>query len=54
MTHRVMMPDLGQTAAEGKIIRWLKKPGDMVAKGELLLEVETDKVTMEVEWRFQP
>jgi pyruvate dehydrogenase E2 component (dihydrolipoamide acetyltransferase) len=49
MTHRVMMPDLGQTAAEGKIIRWLKKPGDMVAKGELLLEVETDKVTMEVE-----
>ncbi len=49
MIHRVIMPDLGQTAAEGKIIRWLKKPGDNLAKGDALLEVETDKVTMEVE-----
>jgi acetoin:2,6-dichlorophenolindophenol oxidoreductase subunit alpha len=49
MTHRVVMPDLGQTVAEGKIIRWLKKPGDRVARGDVLLEVETDKVTMEVE-----
>jgi pyruvate dehydrogenase E2 component (dihydrolipoamide acetyltransferase) len=49
MNHRVIMPDLGQTAAEGKILRWLKKPGDRVAKGEALFEVETDKVTMEVE-----
>jgi len=43
------MPDLGQTAGEGRIVRWLKRPGDKVAKGEPLLEVETDKVTMEVE-----
>ncbi len=49
MNHRVIMPDLGQTAAEGKILRWLKKPGDRVSKGEALFEVETDKVTMEVE-----
>jgi pyruvate dehydrogenase E2 component (dihydrolipoamide acetyltransferase) len=49
MTHRVIMPDLGQTTAEGKILRWLKKPGDLVAKGDALLEVQTDKVTMEVE-----
>ena len=49
MTHHVIMPDLGQTAAEGKIIQWLKKPGDKVAKGDALFEVETDKVTMEVE-----
>lgn len=49
MTHHVIMPDLGQTVAEGKIVRWLKKPGDKVARGEALLEVETDKVTMEVE-----
>ena len=49
MNHRVIMPDLGQTAAEGKILRWLKRPGDAVAKGETLFEVETDKVTMEVE-----
>ncbi|MGH7866301.1 MAG: dihydrolipoamide acetyltransferase family protein [Candidatus Dormibacteraceae bacterium] len=49
MTHHVIMPDLGQTAAEGKIVQWLKKPGDKVAKGDALFEVETDKVTMEVE-----
>ena len=49
MTHTVTMPDLGQTVAEGKIVRWLKKPGDSLSKGEALLEVETDKVTMEVE-----
>jgi pyruvate dehydrogenase E2 component (dihydrolipoyllysine-residue acetyltransferase) len=49
MIHTVIMPDLGQTVAEGKIVRWLKKPGDNVSKGEALLEVETDKVTMEVE-----
>jgi pyruvate dehydrogenase E2 component (dihydrolipoamide acetyltransferase) len=49
MTHRVIMPDLGQTTSEGKILRWLKKPGDLVAKGDALLEVQTDKVTMEVE-----
>jgi pyruvate dehydrogenase E2 component (dihydrolipoamide acetyltransferase) len=49
MIHNIIMPDLGQTVAEGKILRWLKKPGDPVARGEALLEVETDKVTMEVE-----
>jgi pyruvate dehydrogenase E2 component (dihydrolipoamide acetyltransferase) len=43
------MPDLGQTAAEAKIVRWLKGLGDKVAQGDVLLEVETDKVTMEVE-----
>jgi pyruvate dehydrogenase E2 component (dihydrolipoamide acetyltransferase) len=49
MMHKVIMPDLGQTVAEGRIVRWLRKPGDKIQKGEPLLEVETDKVTMEVE-----
>src|SRR5579884_3243219 len=49
MKHEIIMPDLGQTAAEGKIIRWLKRPGEKVAQGDPILEVETDKVTMEVE-----
>ena len=43
------MPDLGQTSSEAKIVSWLKKPGDRLAMGEALLEVETDKATMEVE-----
>ena len=49
MMHTIVMPDLGQTTAEGKILRWLKKPGEKVSQGDHLLEVETDKVTMEVE-----
>jgi pyruvate dehydrogenase E2 component (dihydrolipoamide acetyltransferase) len=49
MMHMLIMPDLGQTVAEGRIVRWLRKPGDRIQKGEPLLEVETDKVTMEVE-----
>ncbi|MGA2985703.1 MAG: dihydrolipoamide acetyltransferase family protein [Terriglobia bacterium] len=49
MMHTIVMPDLGQTTAEGKILKWLKNPGERVSKGDHLLEVETDKVTMEVE-----
>ena len=49
MVHTIIMPDLGQTTAEGKILRWLKNPGEKVLKGDHLLEVETDKVTIEVE-----
>ena len=49
MRHIIIMPDLGQTSSEAKIVSWLKKPGDRLAMGEPLLEVETDKATMEVE-----
>ena len=44
----VLMPQLGETVAEGKIIKWFKKVGDAVAAGELLFEIETDKTSMEV------
>src|SRR5512132_1901452 len=42
------MPQLGESVAEGTIGRWLKQPGDAVAKYEPLLEVITDKVNAEV------
>src|SRR5437868_11952795 len=42
------MPQLGESVAEGTIGRWLKQPGDHVAKYEPLLEVITDKVNAEV------
>ena len=45
---RVTMPQLGESVAEGTIGKWLKKPGDSVAKYEPLLEVITDKVNAEV------
>ncbi len=43
------MPRLSDTMEEGTIGRWLKQPGDHVEKGEILLEIETDKATMELE-----
>ena len=44
----VLMPQLGETVAEGKITRWLKAVGDSIAVGDNLCEIETDKVTVEV------
>ncbi len=46
---RVIMPKTGADMEQGRIISWMKKEGDRVAKGEVLLEIETDKATMEVE-----
>jgi pyruvate dehydrogenase E2 component (dihydrolipoamide acetyltransferase) len=45
----VIMPMLGMAQETGKVLRWLKHDGDTVRKGEPLLEIETDKVTVEVE-----
>lgn len=49
MPTDVIMPALGMAQETGKVLRWLKADGDSVAKGEPLLEVETDKVTVEIE-----
>ena len=43
------MPALGMAQETGKVLRWLKVEGDRVVKGEPLLEIETDKVTVEIE-----
>ncbi len=45
----VIMPKFEMAQESGKVLRWLKREGETVAKGEALLEVETDKVAMEVE-----
>src|SRR5437016_6361092 len=44
----VLMPQLGETVAEGKIIKWFKSAGEQVQPGDNLFEIETDKVSMEV------
>jgi pyruvate/2-oxoglutarate dehydrogenase complex dihydrolipoamide acyltransferase (E2) component len=49
MTDAVIMPQLGETVAEGKILTWFKAVGDEVREGDNLFEVETDKVTLEVQ-----
>jgi len=51
MATEVIMPKMGQTMERGKIIKWLKKDGEEVKRGEPLLEIETDKTTIEVEAR---
>ena len=49
MAVEVKLPRLGQGMEAGTIVRWLKSEGDQVAKGEPLYELDTDKVTQEVE-----
>lgn len=46
---RVILPKLGLTMDEGRVIAWHKREGDRVEKGEILFEVETDKANMEIE-----
>jgi pyruvate dehydrogenase E2 component (dihydrolipoamide acetyltransferase) len=48
-THDIFMPALSSTMTEGKIVEWLKKPGDRVERGESVLVVESDKADMDVE-----
>src|SRR5262249_26521881 len=43
----VLMPQLGETVAEGKITQWFKSAGDAIKPGDNLFEIETDKVSME-------
>ena len=45
----VLMPQLGETVSEGKITTWFKSVGDQVAAGDNLFEIETDKVSMEIQ-----
>src|SRR3989442_6296336 len=49
MPTNVIMPALELAQETGKVLRWIKSPGDTVAKGEPILEIETDKVTVEIE-----
>ncbi len=48
MATQVVMPQMGESIAEGTITKWLKKPGERVDKDEALLEISTDKVDTEI------
>jgi pyruvate dehydrogenase E2 component (dihydrolipoamide acetyltransferase) len=45
----VLMPQLGETVDKGKVTTWFKKVGDAVKAGDNLFEIETDKVSMEIQ-----
>ena len=49
MSNEITMPKLSDTMEEGKILRWLKHPGDSIKRGEAIAEVETDKADMVLE-----
>jgi pyruvate dehydrogenase E2 component (dihydrolipoyllysine-residue acetyltransferase) len=49
MPTNVIMPALELAQETGKVLHWLKSPGDTVKKGEALVEIETDKITVEIE-----
>src|SRR6266704_2716428 len=49
MATEIKLPRLGQGMESGTIVKWLKSEGDEVEKGEPLYELDTDKVTQEVE-----
>jgi len=49
MAVKVLMPKGSDTMTEGKVLKWLKKEGDTISTGDTLLEIETDKVDMEVD-----
>ncbi|NLD23937.1 MAG: dihydrolipoyl dehydrogenase, partial [Bacteroidales bacterium] len=49
MAFEVIMPKAGIDMTEGQIVKWLKKEGDPVQEGEIILEIMTDKTSMEIE-----
>lgn len=50
-SQTVVMPRLGEDMQHGMIVEWLKKEGERIEKGDILLRVETEKVTVDVEAR---
>ncbi len=48
MATDVVMPQMGESIAEGTIVRWIKKVGDAIDKDEPLFEISTDKVDAEI------
>lgn len=49
MSQAITMPALSDTMSNGRLVKWVKKSGDKINKGDVIAEVETDKAVMEVE-----
>ncbi|WP_322795924.1 dihydrolipoamide acetyltransferase family protein [Tepidiforma sp.] len=49
MAINVTMPQMGADMVEGTLVKWLKQPGDVVKRGDVIAEIETDKATVELE-----
>jgi pyruvate dehydrogenase E2 component (dihydrolipoamide acetyltransferase) len=53
MAHNIIMPKAGMAMEEGTVVRWLKKVGETISKGETIAVIETDKVTMDLEAEYE-
>lgn len=53
MAHTIIMPKTGMAMEEGTVVRWLKKVGEPISKGEAIAVIETDKVTMDLESDYE-
>lgn len=49
MKENIYLPRMGQTMTEGSVIKWLKSDGEIVKKGESIVEIMTDKISTELE-----
>src|SRR5258708_24929968 len=49
MAKDIVMPRMGYDMTEGTVVRWVKKVGDRVHRGDIVAEIETDKATVEIE-----
>ncbi len=49
MAYEIILPKLGQTVEESRLVEWLKAEGDTVDRGDVLFTVETDKAVLDVE-----
>ena len=48
MAYEILVPEMGESVIEATVVNWLKKPGEQIAVGDALVELETDKITLEV------
>ena len=48
MTYEFRLPDIGEGVAEGEVVRWLVKEGDLLKEDQPMVEVMTDKATVEI------
>src|SRR5688500_10516017 len=48
MSTNIVVPELGESVVEARVAKWLKQPGDAVAAGDALVELETEKIDLEV------
>jgi len=49
MDYKLTMPKMGETMTEGTVVKWFKRGGENIKKGEVLCEISTDKAILEIE-----